>query len=57
MTSWASQPRRDAGGAWSTADNAVLPEGKRLLIDDARRFGGVNVIRVGEHVWRHTRRR
>src|SRR5699024_10936743 len=39
-----------------TANDAVLAEGKRLLIDDPSRFDGVKVIGVDEHVWRHTRR-
>lgn len=42
--------------SWNTANNAVLAEGKRLLIADAARFEGVAVIGVDEHVWRHTRR-
>jgi transposase len=42
--------------SWNTANNAVLAEGQRLLIDDPRRFDGVRVIGVDEHVWRHTRR-
>ena len=42
--------------AWDTANNAVLAEGKRLLINDPTRFEGVKVIGVDEHVWRHTRR-
>ena len=42
--------------AWHTANDAVLAEGKRLLIDDPARFDGVRVIGVDEHVWRHTRR-
>jgi transposase len=42
--------------AWNTANDAVLAEGKRVLIDDPGRFDGVNVIGVDEHVWRHTRR-
>jgi transposase len=42
--------------AWDTANDAVLAEGKRVLIDDAARFDGVAVIGVDEHVWRHTRR-
>ncbi|CCI52099.1 transposase (fragment) [Nostocoides jenkinsii Ben 74] len=29
------------GVAWDTANNAVLPEGKRLLINDPTRFEGV----------------
>ncbi len=44
------------GVAWNTANDAVLAEGKRVLIDDAGRFEGVKVIGVDEHVWRHTRR-
>jgi transposase len=42
--------------SWNTANDAVLAEGKRMLIDDPGRFEGVKVIGVDEHVWRHTRR-
>jgi transposase len=42
--------------SWNTANNAVLAEGQRVLIDDPGRFDGVRVIGVDEHVWRHTRR-
>ncbi len=42
--------------AWNTANNAVLAEGKRVLISDPARFDGVAVIGVDEHVWRHTRK-
>ena len=42
--------------AWNTANDAVLAEGKRVLIDDEHRFDGVKVLGVDEHVWRHTRR-
>jgi len=42
--------------SWNTANDAVLAEGRRVLIDDVRRFDGVQVIGVDEHVWRHTRR-
>jgi transposase len=42
--------------AWNTANDAVLAEGRRVLIDDPARFDGVAVIGVDEHVWRHTRR-
>ena len=42
--------------SWNTANNAVLTEGRRVLIDDPARFDGVRVIGVDEHVWRHTRR-
>lgn len=44
------------GVAWHTANNAVLAEGRRLLIDDPARFDGVAVVGVDEHAWRHTRR-
>ncbi len=44
------------GVAWNTANDAVLAEGKRVLIDDPDRFDGVKVLGVDEHVWRHTRR-
>ena len=44
------------GVAWNTANDAVLAEGKRVLIEDPGRFDGVRVIGVDEHVWRHTRR-
>jgi transposase len=44
------------GVAWNTANDAVLTEGKRVLIDDPGRFAGVQVLGVDEHVWRHTRR-
>ncbi|NIH71685.1 transposase [Auritidibacter ignavus] len=40
---------------WNTANDAVLAEGKRLLINDPHRFGNVTTIGVDEHVWRHTR--
>ena len=42
--------------AWGTANDAVLAEGKRLLIEDPTRFDGVCVVGVDEHCWRHTRR-
>ncbi|WP_371151564.1 ISL3 family transposase [Buchananella felis] len=41
--------------AWDTANDAVLAEGQRLLINDPVRLEGVRVIGVDEHVWRHTR--
>ncbi|MCP2180049.1 ISL3 family transposase [Prauserella alba] len=44
------------GVAWNTANDAVLAEGKRVLIDQEQRFDGVTAIGVDEHVWRHTRR-
>jgi transposase len=42
--------------AWNTANDAVLAEGKRVLINDPGRFDGVTAVGVDEHVWRHTRR-
>jgi len=43
------------GVAWNTANDAVLNEGRRVLIDDPTRFDGVDILGVDEHVWRHTR--
>ena len=42
--------------AWDTANDAVLAEGRRVLIGDPGRFDGVTVIGVDEHAWRHTRK-
>jgi transposase len=44
------------GVAWNTANDAVLAEGRRVLIADPGRFDKVRVVGVDEHVWRHTRR-
>jgi transposase len=44
------------GVSWNTANDAVLAEGRRVLINNPHRFDGVRVIGVDEHVWRHTRR-
>jgi transposase len=44
------------GVSWNCANDAVLEEGRRVLIADPGRFDGVRVIGVDEHVWRHTRR-
>jgi transposase len=44
------------GVSWNTANDAVLAEGKRVLINDPARLDGVRVLGVDEHVWRHTRR-
>lgn len=41
--------------SWNTANDAVIKEGRRVLIDDPARFDGVTSIGVDEHVWRHTR--
>ncbi|KZX19685.1 ISL3 family transposase [Rathayibacter tanaceti] len=43
------------GVSWHTANDAILTEGRRILIDDPTRFDGVTTIGVDEHVWRHTR--
>jgi transposase len=42
--------------SWNTANDAVLAEGKRVLISDPGRYDGVTAIGVDEHVWRHTRK-
>lgn len=42
--------------SWNTANDAVLAEGRRVLIGDPHRFDGVQVVGVDEHAWRHTRR-
>ena len=42
--------------SWNTANDAVLAEGQRLLINDSTGFHGVRVLGVDEHVWRHTRK-
>ena len=42
--------------AWNIANDAVLAEGRRVLIADPARFDGVTAIGVDEHAWRHTRR-
>ncbi len=44
------------GVAWDTANDAVLAEGKRVLIADPARLDAVAVIGVDEHVWRRTRK-
>ncbi|MDT7596977.1 MAG: hypothetical protein QOJ06_2523 [Pseudonocardiales bacterium] len=44
------------GVSWNTANDAVLAEGRRALIEDPRRHDGVRVIGVDEHCWRRTRR-
>jgi len=46
----------DLGVSWNTANDAVLAEGRRVLIEDPHRFDGVRVIGVDERCWRHTRR-
>jgi transposase len=44
------------GVSWNTANDAVLAEGQRVLIDDPHRYDGVTTVGFDEHVWRHTRR-
>ncbi len=44
------------GVSWNTANDAVLAEGRRMLIADPSRFDGVAVIGVDEHAWRHSRK-
>lgn len=43
------------GVSWHTANNAVISDGKRRLIDDPARFDGVTRIGVDEQVRRHPR--
>ncbi|MBM7766590.1 hypothetical protein JOE62_000003 [Glutamicibacter nicotianae] len=42
------------GVSWNPVNEAVLAEGRRLLIIDPARYDGVRVLGVDEHVWRHT---
>lgn len=42
--------------SWNTANDAIIAEGRRALIDDPARFDGVKVLGVDEHAWRHTRK-
>lgn len=42
--------------SWDAANDAVLAEGRRVLIQDPHRFEVVAAIGVGEHGWRHTRK-
>jgi hypothetical protein len=44
------------GVARDTANNAVLADGKRFLIEEKDRSNGATTIGVEEHVWRHIRR-
>ena len=44
------------GVAWGTANDAVLAEGRRVLIDHPHGFHGVATLGVDAHVWRHARR-
>jgi hypothetical protein len=39
--------------SWNTANDAVLAEGRRVLICDPNRLDGVKVLGVDEHVVRH----
>jgi hypothetical protein len=44
------------GVSWNTANQAILNEGRRVLISGPVRFDGVAVLGVDEHCWRRTRR-
>jgi len=50
-----SRAAAELGVAWKTANDAVLTEGHRRLINDPTRLDSVAVLGVDEHVWRHTR--
>jgi len=39
--------------SWTTANDAVLAEGQRVLINDPGRFDGVTTVGFDEHVVRH----
>jgi len=43
------------GVSWNTENDAVLAEGRRVLIDDPGRLDGVRAIGVDEHGWSHSR--
>ena len=52
---WRQDTSRVAEGlgvSWTTANDAVLAEGRRVLIQDPHRFDGVRVTGVDEHCWR-----
>lgn len=42
--------------SWNSTNDAVLAEGKRVLIDDPQRLDGVTTVVVDEHVRRHALR-
>lgn len=44
------------GMGWNTANDAMLAQGKCVLIDEPDRFDAVTAVGVDEHVWYHTRR-
>lgn len=46
----------ELGVSWNTSNDAVLAEGRRLLIADPARLECVHVVGVDEHAWRHTRK-
>ena len=48
-----SRTAANLGVSWHTANNAIIAEGKRRLIDDPHRFDRVTTIGVDEHVVRH----
>jgi len=53
-----SQIAKALGVSWNTANDAVLAEGRRVLISDPTRFDGVRVLGVDEHcVAPHAQRR
>jgi hypothetical protein len=45
------------GVSWHTANDAVLAEGKRVLIDDPARFDGVRVLGVDDSPARYRSQR
>lgn len=42
--------------SWHTANTAILARAEQTVVDDPRRFDGVEVLGVDEHAWRRTRK-
>ena len=51
-----SRAAQALGVTWHTANTAILARAEQVLTEDPHRFGGVEVLGVDEHVWRHTKR-
>lgn len=50
----ASRVAAGLGVSWNAANDAILAEGARHLINAPARFDSVTTIGVDEHIWRHT---
>lgn len=44
------------GVAWNTANDAVLAESQRLIINQSCRLDGMTVVGADEHAWHHARK-